>query len=165
MSRQGGSVTFGRWSAATTLAVVATLLPTATAHAASGTDVCGQLPSGTTTWTAAGSPYRICGAGLTVPADATLALDAIAGRVEVTGQGGAYLQVYGALDTRNTSPIARVSITSSLITGGSPSAVVQLDGADVSDTLINNVFVSDFSFTNSSTNRGLDVTATTATIS
>ncbi|MDQ1686186.1 MAG: hypothetical protein QOC82_2923, partial [Frankiaceae bacterium] len=75
----------------------------AAARAATGTAVCGQLPAGVTTWTALGSPYQICGAGVTVPSGSTLRIDALAGEVDVTQVANGYgLTVVGAIETANT---------------------------------------------------------------
>ncbi|HVU74431.1 MAG TPA: fibronectin type III domain-containing protein [Mycobacteriales bacterium] len=48
-----------------------------------GTEVCGSLPIGTTTWTGVGSPYWVCPLGITVPEGAELDVDGTGGAVSV----------------------------------------------------------------------------------
>lgn len=50
-----------------------------------GTDVCGTLLAPITTWSASGSPYRVCAAGVFVPLGSTLQLDGSAGPLQITG--------------------------------------------------------------------------------
>ncbi|MBV9041034.1 MAG: right-handed parallel beta-helix repeat-containing protein, partial [Acidimicrobiia bacterium] len=90
------------------------------ASAAPGTPVCGALSSGTTTWTAAGSPYLICAQGVVVPQGATLIIDAASGPVAVQAQGQGGLQVYQAtLQTANTDVGRRVTFSGPTATAGS----------------------------------------------
>ena len=75
----------------------------------SGTAVCGTLPSGQTVWNATGSPYAICGDGITVPSGSTLVLDGSAGAVSVRAQGPGGITVAGTLETTGTSSSSQVS--------------------------------------------------------
>ena len=78
------------------------------ADAAGGTDVCGTLPAGQTTWNAAGSPYRICAGGVVVPSSGKLVLDGGLGSVQVQAQGSGGILVDGAIATQATSPLAKI---------------------------------------------------------
>jgi hypothetical protein len=76
----------------------------------SGTNVCGTLPSGTTTWVASGSPYEICAGGVTVPYNGSLVLDASGGGVTVQALGTGGIDIIGgALSDVGTSTTRRVS--------------------------------------------------------
>src|SRR5437763_12573010 len=100
-----------KWLRLVLLVVTAGALSILLAHradAATGTDVCGPLPTGQTTWNALGSPYRICDFGVTVPSNAKLVLDGSAGAVEVQAQGSGGILVDGAIATQATSPVAKV---------------------------------------------------------
>ena len=89
-------------------AVALTILFAHRADAASGTDVCGTLPVGQTTWDALGSPYRICDGGVGVPSGSTLTLDGSLGSVQVQAQGHGGVTVNGAIETHATSPAAEI---------------------------------------------------------
>ena len=83
-----------------------------------GTDVCGQLPFGSTVWSAQGAPYRVCADGVVVPANAQLQLDGSLGPFAVAAQGSGGIAVYGgALTTVSTDASDRVSFDSA---AGSP---------------------------------------------
>jgi hypothetical protein len=47
-----------------------------------GTKACGRLPFGTTTWTAAGSPYHVCELGVIVPVGSALVVDGAEARFQ-----------------------------------------------------------------------------------
>src|SRR5437763_6864132 len=100
-----------KWWRVVLVVLGATALSVLLAHradAASGTDVCGTLPAGQTTWNALGSPYRICDFGVTVPSNAKLVLDGSAGAVQVQAQGSGGILVDGAIATQATSPLAKI---------------------------------------------------------
>jgi uncharacterized repeat protein (TIGR01451 family) len=79
------------------------------ARAAGATAVCGNLPAGTTTWDATGSPFQICASGVSVPAGSTLLLDGSKGPVSVTGDRSGGLEVLGSLQTTGTGPASPIS--------------------------------------------------------
>lgn len=78
-----------------------------------GTALCGRLPQGRTLVSAAGSPLRLCRAGVLVGVGSALVLDASDGPVAVLGTGPAALRLEGGtLRTTGTSPTRRVSFGS-----------------------------------------------------
>jgi hypothetical protein len=78
-----------------------------------GTDVCGSLPVGATTWSALGAPYTICPAGVAVPTGAALVIDGSLGPVTVQAAGAGGLTVDGgSLATIGTSASSVVTFTS-----------------------------------------------------
>jgi hypothetical protein len=80
-----------------------------------GTEVCGALPVGLTTWSALGAPYTICTQGVTVPLASVLTLDGTHGGFTVQAAGSGGLTVDGgALGTVGTSATSRVTFTSAL---------------------------------------------------
>jgi hypothetical protein len=137
-ARESGNWAFGgmgvKWWRVVLVVLGATALSILLAHradAATGTDVCGSLPTGQTTWNGLGSPYRICDSGVTVPANANLVLDGAAGTVQVQAQGLGGVLVDGAISTQATSPLAEImfdgsgwdGITSSRLWTGQPATV------------------------------------------
>lgn len=106
----------------------------ARAAAATGTSVCGEVGGGT--WTAAGSPYLICGSGVTVASGSTLSIDATLGSVTVIAQGSGGITVSGALSTTGTTQLNGVTLTSVTASPGAWNGIAT-GGQSASITLSN----------------------------
>lgn len=92
-----GSVDLGTWS------------PVAASPPVAGTAICGTQALGTTTWSAAGSPYQVCTSGVTFPLGSRLLLDGSDGRVVVSG-AHTLITSYGEIHTASTSVSAPVEL-------------------------------------------------------
>jgi hypothetical protein len=91
-----------------------------TANPLGGTDVCGDLPTFTTTrWTATGSPYRLCPGGVRVPPDAALVLDGSAGPIQIVAMGsGGLTSIAATISTESTSEVDNVVMDSTAAVPG-----------------------------------------------
>jgi hypothetical protein len=88
--------------------------------ARTATAACGNLPSGTTTWTAAGSPFQICAGGITVPTGSTLVISGASGPVAVQAVGFGGIAVSGGvMNTTSTTATNKVTFTGPTATPGS----------------------------------------------
>ncbi len=126
------------------------------------TAVCGNLPGGVTTWNAAGSPFNICPAGVTVPSGATLTIDGAGGPVQVQALGFGGIAVQGGvLQTVNTSALNNVAFNGPSATPGSWSGLSFTAGGTGSLSNASIKFASTGIFANTQAVAGVTLNAVT----